>query len=88
MDHIRKENLGEREETFGQQGVFINLATIGGLSEDDRGTQQGNLISILWFFNKESRLKVNNQHIQQNKLRGFSPQVNYADRATAACWRS
>jgi hypothetical protein len=25
---------------------------------------------------------------QQQKLRGFGPLANYADRATAACWRS
>jgi hypothetical protein len=24
----------------------------------------------------------------KNKLRGFSPRANYADRATAACWRT
>jgi hypothetical protein len=26
-------------------------------------------------------------HLQQNKLRGFRPQANYIDRATAACRR-
>jgi hypothetical protein len=28
-----------------------------------------------------------NTHLK-NKLRGFGPLANYADRATAACWRS
>jgi hypothetical protein len=31
---------------------------------------------------------VVNQFTKENKLRGSSPQANYTDRATAACWRS
>jgi hypothetical protein len=33
-------------------------------------------------------LFIYNKSKKQNKLRGFSPQANYTDRATATCRRS
>jgi hypothetical protein len=31
---------------------------------------------------------ISSDTVKKNKLRGFSPQTNYTDRATAACRRS
>jgi hypothetical protein len=31
---------------------------------------------------------ISNKYIFKKKLRGFGSLANYADRATAACWRS
>jgi hypothetical protein len=36
----------------------------------------------------EVKLQFSELHAQQQQLRGFSPQANYNDRATAACRRS
>jgi hypothetical protein len=36
----------------------------------------------------KSLLELNNNLCTKTKLRGFSPQANYTDRATAACRRS
>jgi hypothetical protein len=33
-------------------------------------------------------MTLNPNGVVVSKLRGFSPQANYTDRATAACWRS
>jgi hypothetical protein len=45
--------------------------------------QHGDRISLL----QESRLIIGERERTQ-KLRGFGPLANYADRATAASWRS
>jgi hypothetical protein len=34
------------------------------------------------------REKISTEKRKKKKLRGFGPLANYADRATAACWRS
>jgi hypothetical protein len=37
---------------------------------------------------QDGQLYLRTEHDKQNKLRGFSPQANYTDRATAACRRT
>jgi hypothetical protein len=55
------------------------------------------LYSLHWSFLKESRFhnffpeltpRVVIRNKENNKLRGFSPQANYTDQATAACRQS
>jgi hypothetical protein len=52
-----------------------------------------NLQRILTHIFSVSKVCVQNKELlyfqtKNNKLRGFSPQTNYTDRATAACRRS
>jgi hypothetical protein len=60
---------------FSETSLDFRLTTWRYIPEDS--TLQENS----WFTNRRVRLKKKN-------LRGFGPLANYADRATAASWRS
>jgi hypothetical protein len=55
-------------------------------SQCDFGFELIQLFSSEWTLHKE--YYRNGPNKKQNKLRGFSPQAKYNDRATAACRRS